>query len=634
MDSTKYKLLSQILRPSDLRRLKLEQLNDVCEELRKYIIEVISQHPGHIGSSLGAVELAVAIHYVFDTPYDNVIWDVGHQAYAHKILTERRDKFTTIRQFGGISGFPKMSESEYDSFGAGHASTSVSAALGMALSAQFKGEFTRQTIAVVGDGAATGGMIYEALNNAGATKANMIIILNDNGIAIDKNTGAMKDYLMSLSLSKKYNNFRDRIWNDLVNRNERLHIEKNHFVIQQLKRGMKASILGKNNLFEDLGVRYFGTANGNDVLQIIDILQQIKEIKGPKILHCITVKGRGLAAAEQDQTKFHAPGVFNPETGETIKEPALCPPKFQDVFGETIVRLAKENEDIVGISPAMLSGSSLDKMMEVMPDRCFDVGIAEEHAVTFAAGLAARKMRPYLAIYSTFLQRGYDQVIHDVALQKLPVVFCIDRAGLVGEDGPTHHGAFDLAYLRSIPNMIISAAMDEFQLQNLMFTAQYTTLPMSIRYPRGKGSNIKWRLDKLSQIAIGRGRKLVEGKDVAIITIGKPGNFVSKALEILKERNIDVHPSHYDMIFLKPIDVDLLEDACTKHKYIITVEDGTIIGGLGSAVLEFIHDRGYDCKVKRLGIPDDFIEQGKPAELYHLCGFDAEGIANAVISVK
>ena len=631
MDLSNYKTLSKVATPSDLRSLDVSELPALCADIRKYIINVLCDHPGHVGSSLGAVELAVAIHYVFNTPYDNLVWDVGHQAYAHKILTGRRDLFDTIRQFHGLSGFPKMDESEYDSFGTGHASTSVSAALGMAIAAKENNELGRNSIAVVGDGSATGGMVFEAINNAGVAKANILIILNDNGIAIDKSVGAFKEYLLDLAVSQKYNNFRDKVWNHLVHRESLKEHPKDYFVIQQVKRGLKSSILDKSNFFEALGVRYFGPADGNDVIQLVDILTHLKYIKGPKLFHCITVKGKGLQAAEDNQVKFHAPGKFNPETGSIIVGDTInVPPKYQSVFGETILSLAKSNNSIIGVSPAMLSGSSLNIMKKAMPDRCFDVGIAEEHAVTFCAGLAARGMRPYLAIYSTFLQRGYDQVIHDVALQRLPVVFCIDRAGLVGDDGPTHHGAFDMAYLRSIPNMIISAPMDERELQDLLYTSQFARMPFAIRYPRGNAQFVDWHKDKYSIIRIGTGRKLIAGKDIAIITIGKPGNFVQQALNILQQKNIDIHPSHYDIRFLKPLDEDLMHDACKNHKYIITVEDGTIVGGLGSSVLEFISDNNYDCKVKRLGIPDDFIEHGKPEELYRLCGFDAIGIADTI----
>ena len=635
MSTSDYKILSDINTPYDVRKLNVSQLPELCAELRRYIIDVVSVHPGHFGSSLGAVELAVAIHYVFDTPYDNLVWDVGHQAYAHKIITGRKDVFHTIRQFGGISGFPKMSESEYDSFGTGHASTSVSAALGMAIAAEQQHEDNRNTIAVFGDGALTGGMIYEALNNAGFNKSNIILILNDNGIAIDKTTGYLKYNLLNLALSKRYNGFKDRLFNKLVGRKEKRAQDgetshRDNFVLQQIKRGLKTSIFNNSNIFESLGVRYFGPTNGNDVIQLVEILKQLKDIQGPKLLHCITKKGNGFPAAEKDPVTYHAPGTFNAETGETKHSNAVCPPKYQDVFGETMVRLAKENDKIVTISPAMLSGSSLKLMEKTFPHRCYDVGIAEEHAVTFSAGLAASGMRPYLAIYSSFLQRGYDQVIHDVALQKLPVVFCIDRAGLVGEDGATHHGAFDMAYLRSIPNMIIAAPSNEFQLQDLLYTAQFTKLPFAIRYPRGNGMNIQWRKDKLEQINIGQGRQLVQGRDIAIVTTGKPTNFVEVAIKMAKETKPDINPSHYEMIFLKPIDVDLLHQICGNHKYIITVEDGTITGGLGSAVAEFVVENGYNCVVRRLGIPDGFIEHGTLEQLYRLCNFDAAGIASTL----
>ncbi|MDL2228362.1 1-deoxy-D-xylulose-5-phosphate synthase [Bacteroidales bacterium OttesenSCG-928-K03] len=629
MVDSRYKILSKINYPSDIKQLNIAELPELCKELRQYILEVISCNAGHLGSSLGAVELTVAIHYVFDTPNDNLIWDVGHQAYPHKILTGRKQEFDSIRTFGGISGFPKMTESEYDAFGTGHASTSISAALGMAIAAQRNGENEKHSIAVIGDGSMGGGMAFEAMNNAGATNANLLVVLNDNGIAIDKSVGAIKEYFLHMSMSKSYNDFRDKIWN-ILSGNEAKRRQRR--MLRQVKSHVKASIFDEGNMFESLGMRYFGPTDGHDVIELVEILTKLKNLKGPKLLHCITVKGKGYLEAEKDQVRFHAPGTFDLETGNSTNEAKDLPPKYQDVFGETITKLAEENDKIIGITAAMPTGCSLNIMMEKFPERTFDVGIAEEHAVTFAAGLAAKGMKPYCAIYSTFLQRSYDQIIHDVALQKLPVVFCIDRAGLVGEDGPTHHGNFDLAYLRSIPNMIIAAPINEYDLQDMIYTAQFSELPYAIRYPRARGINQNWKKENFELIETGKGKILTQGKDIAVISIGHVGNEVIKALKMLEKENIT--PTHADIKFLKPIDETLLHEICKNHKKIITVEDGTIVGGLGTAVVEFISDNNYDCKVKRLGIPDRFIEQGSLSQLYKLCGIDAESIASEIMKMN
>lgn len=629
MVEKKYKYLLEIDSPEDLRKLKVTELPEVCKEIRDYILNVISVNPGHLGSSLGAIELTVAIHYVFDTPNDNIVWDVGHQTYAHKILTGRKKQFSTIRKFGGISGFPKTSESKYDDFGTGHASTSISAALGMAMAAYHQGNTKQSHIAFIGDGSIGGGMAFEAMNNAGASKANLLIILNDNGISIDKSVGGLKDYLLRMSTSKQYNNFRDRVWR-MFSKNSEGPNKK--FVLRQIKRNLKSSILDEGNLFEALGLRYFGPTDGHNVIELVEILSKLKNLNGPRILHCITVKGKGYSKAEDDQVRFHAPGVFDLSTGEPCSVPnANQTPKYQEVFGKTLIKLADKNDKIVGITPAMPTGSSLCLMMDKYPDRVYDVGICEEHAVTFAAGLAAKGMKPYCVIYSTFLQRAYDQIIHDVALQKLPVVFCIDRGGLVGEDGPTHHGVFDLSYLRLIPNIIISSPMDEKELQDLMYTAQFVDLPMSIRYPRDRGEFVDWEKD-FEKIEIGKGRLITKGENIAILSIGPIGNEVEKAIKILNEKGIN--PSHYDVRFLKPLDNDLILEACTNHKNIITIEDGTIIGGLGSAILEFISDNNLKCKVTRMGIKDQFIDHGSLKELRKLCKIDKDAIVETCINLS
>jgi 1-deoxy-D-xylulose-5-phosphate synthase len=623
-------LLALINNPSDLKKLKTEELPELCREIRQFIIDIISNNPGHLGASLGAVELAVAIHYIYNAPYDKVIWDVGHQAYAHKILTGRKELFHTNRMHKGISGFPKMSESEYDAFGVGHSSTSISAALGMGVSASLNNEKDRHVLAVIGDGAMSGGMAMEALNNAGASKANLLVILNDNGIAIDQSVGAMKDYLADIVTSKAYNRLKDKVW--LLMGGGTPYGKNSRAVIKQIGNAVKSTILKKSNIFEAFNFRYFGPVDGHDVIRLTKLLKDLKDIPGPKLLHVITVKGKGFEKAEKDQTIYHAPGVFNRDTGEIREDKCQNQaPKYQTVFGRTIMELAEMNPKIVGITPAMSTGCSLNIMMAKMPEKTFDVGIAEQHAVTFSAGLAVSGHVPFCNIYSTFLQRAYDQIIHDVALQKLPVIFCLDRGGLVGEDGATHHGVFDLAYLRCIPNMIVSAPSNEEDLRNLMYTAQLRNNgPIAIRYPRGRGVMPQWKLP-FSELEIGKGRKRCSGKDLAFISIGHTGNDVAEACRKLSEQGIIA--SHYDMLFLKPIDEELLHDAFRNHSFVITVEDGTVIGGLGSAVLEFMADHNYAAKVKRLGVPDHFIEQGTIAELHKECGFDVEGIFTAALSM-
>ena len=623
-------LLSGVNFPSDLRKLKPDELPLICEEIRQFIIDVISANPGHLGASLGAVELAVAIHYAFNTPFDKIIWDVGHQAYAHKILTGRKDVFHTNRMYKGISGFPRMSESEYDAFGVGHSSTSISAALGMGVAANLNQEQNRHHVAIIGDGAMTGGMAMEALNNAGVSNANLLVILNDNGIAIDRNVGAIKDYLADIVTSHTYNKIRDKIW--LLLGGDTKYGKNTRAVVKQVGNALKLSILKRSNLFEAFKFRYFGPVDGHDVVRLTKLLSDLKDIKGPKLLHIITVKGKGYKHAEQEQTVYHAPGIFDKNTGEIAQDKCHGqPPKYQTVFGRTIVELAEKNPHIVGITPAMSTGCSLNIMMTKMPDRAFDVGIAEQHAVTFAAGLAASGKIPFCNIYSTFMQRGYDQLIHDVALQKLQVIFCLDRAGLVGEDGATHHGAYDLAFLRCIPNLTIASPMNEEELRNMMFTAQMEGKgPFAIRYPRGRGVMPEWKTP-FAELEIGKGRMIRAGKDAVLITIGHPGNEAVKACKKLWEQGVDT--AHYDIRFLKPIDMPLLHDIFKKFNRIVTVEDGAITGGLGSAVIEFMADNGYTAKIKRLGIPDRFVEQGTLGELYEECGYDAGAIVAAVKSI-
>ena len=622
MGTHEYKILSRINYPSDLKQLTLQELEVLKDELRDYIIDVVSKNAGHLGGNLGVIELTIALHYVFNTPYDKIVWDVGHQAYGHKILTGRKDVFPTIRKLGGISGFPSIFESKYDAFGTGHSSTSISAVLGMAMAARLKGENDRKVIAVIGDGAMTGGMAFEALNNAGQLKPNMLIILNDHKMSIDVNVGGLKDYLIDISTSKTYNKVKDKVWN-LINR---LGAPPKEAIVK-IDNVLKSIILNYSNLFEAFGIRYFGPIDGHNLPHLIKTLEQLKDINGPKLLHIRTVKGKGYKPAEENQTQFHGYGYFDKVTGKPLStSDKPQPPKYQDVFGHTIIELAEKNEKIVGITPAMPTGSSLIHMMKKMPDRAFDVGIAEQHAVTFAAGLASSGLKPYCTIYSTFLQRAYDQVIHDVALQKLNVTFCIDRGGLVGEDGATHQGVFDLAYLRPIPNMIISAPMNEKELRDLMYTAQTEDYgPFAIRYPRGRGVMLEWQTP-FEKLEIGKAKLVSEGKDLAILSIGHPGNFVKQAVAKLSALGFGI--THYNMIFLKPIDEEVLHKVFNNFGTVLTVEDGIIKGGLASEVIEFKNKHNYSAKVIPLGVPDKFIDHGKPDELYKICGFDAESIYN------
>lgn len=623
------KLLQNINSPDDLKKLPESQLQALCGELRRFIIDAVSDNPAHLGANLGAVELTVALHYIFDTPDDKLIWDVGHQAYGHKILTGRRDRFESNRKRGGISGFPKMDESEYDAFGVGHASTSISAALGMAEASQRAGNTTRHHIAVIGDGAMTGGMALEAMNNAGVNNPNLLVILNDNGIAIDKNVGAIKDYLAGIATSPFYNRLKDKVWLMLGGGTKYGH--NTRAIVKQVGNAVKGSILRRSNLFEAFNFRYFGPVDGNDVERLVKLLRDIKNIKGPKLLHIVTTKGKGLELAEREPVIYHAPpGKFDRLTGRLVaKKPCegLKPPKYQVVFGRTMIELAESNPKVLGITAAMPTGTSLDMLMNKMPNRAFDVGIAEQHAVTFAAGLATQGFVPFCVIYSSFLQRAYDQIIHDVALQNLNVVFCIDRAGVVGEDGATHQGSFDLAYLRCVPNMTICAPMNEQELRNMMFTAQLTDKgPWAIRYPRGRGVMKNWKTP-FGEIASGTGRKLTDGNDLAILSIGHIGNEAAKAVEMLREEEVEA--AHYDVRFLKPLDEKMLHEVFKNFKNIITVEDGVIAGGFGSAVLEFMADHRYSATVVRLGIPDRFVEHGDRNLLIHELGYDAQAIAAA-----
>jgi 1-deoxy-D-xylulose-5-phosphate synthase len=622
-------LLQTINSPEDLKKIPKEKLHQVCDELRQYIIDVVSVHGGHFAASLGVVELTVALHYIYQTPYDQLVWDVGHQAYGHKILTGRRNQFYTNRKYNGLSGFPKRSESQYDSFGVGHSSTSISAALGMSMAAKYKGETDRKVVAVIGDGAMTAGMAFEALNHAGVADSDILIILNDNCMSIDPNVGALKEYLTDITTSQTYNKLRDDVWKLMG----KLPVGKKftRAMASKLEASIKGMLSKSSNLFEALNLRYFGPIDGHNITKLVDTLKDLRTIPGPKILHIHTVKGKGYALAEKDQTKWHAPGLFDKITGEIYKKKYDLPqpPKYQDVFGHTIIELAEQNDKIVGITPAMPSGSSLKFMMEKMPHRAFDVGICEQHAVTLSAGMATQGMKVFCNIYSSFMQRAFDQVVHDVAIQKLPVIFCLDRAGLVGEDGPTHHGAYDIAYFRCIPNMIISAPMNEAELRNLMYTAQLegTDLPFVIRYPRGEGVMPEWK-KPMTEIGIGNGRKLREGKDIAILSFGHPGNFAAAAIRELKADGIT--PAHYDMRFAKPLDEQLLHEAFTQYHKIITVEDGTVVGGFGSAVLEFANAYDYKNEIKILGIPDIVIEHGTLKELHRECGYDAQAVADAV----
>ena len=626
MDFKAGKLLSQIEFPQDLRdKLETADLPQLSKELRDYIVDVVSVKGGHFGSSLGVVELTVALHYAFNTPDDQIVWDVGHQAYGHKILTGRRQNFHTNRIYKGLSGFPKRSESEYDTFGVGHSSTSISGALGMSVGSRLQGKLERQHIAVIGDGAMTAGLAFEGLNHGGVEDSNMIVVLNDNCMSIDPNVGALKEYLTDITTSPTYNKVKDEVWS-LLGKVSKFGPNA-QAIVQKIESGIKAAMLKQSNLFESLNFRYFGPIDGHDVTHMVEVFNDLKKIPGPKILHILTTKGKGYELAEKDQTKWHAPGIFNKKTGEIIKVTPKSPqpPKYQDVFGHTIVELAERNEKIVGITPAMPSGSSLNIMMKAMPDRAFDVGIAEQHAVTFAAGLATTGIIPFCNIYSTFMQRAYDQVIHDVAIQKLPVIFCLDRAGFAGADGPTHHGAYDIAYMRCIPNLIVSAPMNEEELRNLMYTSQAENNgAFVIRYPRGQGVMPVWKTP-FKKIKIGTGRKVVSGSDVAILSIGHIGNYAAEASNKLESEH-KVSAAVYDMRFAKPIDEILLHEVFSKFDKVITVEDGCIMGGMGSAVLEFMADHGYSAKVTRLGIPDSIVEHGSQDQLYAECGFDVEGI--------
>ena len=624
--------LEQINIPSDLReKFKIDDLDKISNELRQYIVDVISEiGNSHFGASLGVVELTVALHYVFNTPEDQLVWDVGHQAYGHKILTGRRAQFHTNRLKGGISGFPKRSESEYDTFGVGHSSTSISAALGMAVASRYKGEKYKQHIAVIGDGAMTAGLAFEGMNHSGFEKdANLLVILNDNCMSIDPNVGALKEYLTDITTSHTYNKVKDDVWN-LLGKISKFGPDA-QTIASKVSTALKGSLLKQSNLFESLNFRYFGPVDGHDAIGLARVLEDLKDIPGPKILHCLTKKGAGYKFSEEgDPTKWHAPGVFNKDTGEIVKitPKSPQPPKYQDVFGYTIVELAEKNSKIMGVTPAMPSGSSLNIMMKAMPDRSFDVGIAEQHAVTFSAGLATQGLVPFCNIYSTFMQRAYDQVLHDVALQNLNVVFCLDRGGFVGADGATHHGAYDLAYMRCIPNMTVSAPMNEEELRNLMFTAQLENKgPFSIRYPRGNGVMTEWRTP-FKEIKVGTGRKITNGDDLAILSIGHPGNFVQEAIQELKEEGVSV--AHYDMRFVKPIDQVMLHEVFTKFKKVITIEDGCLMGGFGSAVVEFMSDQKYNSEIVRLGIPDEYIHHGTQEELWEDCGFDKKAILKTI----
>ena len=627
MTENKYTLLTNINYPSDIKKLNVNQLPQLCDEFRHFIIEQLANNPGHLGSSLGVVELAVAIHYVFDTPHDRIIWDVGHQAYPHKILTGRREKFHTNRQFKGISGFPSIKESEYDAFGTGHASTSISAGLGMSVASKIKNE-DRNVVAVIGDGSLTGGLAFEGLNNTSIIDNNLLIIVNDNDMAIDPIKGGWNDALGRLHTSKTYNRVRYRLYNFLRNRN--IITEHGAKKLTRFLNTLKISRTSHhNNIFEGLSIRYFGPSDGHDVIKLVDILSELKNHKKPRILHIITHKGKGYEPAEKEVTTWHAPGRFNPETGERNNDKSQIP-LYQDVFGTTLLELAKENPKIVGITPAMLSGSSMSIMLKEFPDRVFDVGIAEGHAATFSAGLAKEGLTPFCNIYSSFMQRAYDNVIHDVALQNLHVVFCLDRAGIVGADGATHQGLFDIAYMRCIPNLTVAAPRNEHELRNLMYTAQQDDMgAFVIRYPRGKGTTAEWHNTPV-RIALGTGEKLKDGSDIAVLTIGTIANQARKAIEQIERENADIGIAHYDMRFIKPLDEKILHEVGKKFEKVITIEDGVIQGGFGSAVLEFFADNGYRVQTKRLGIPDTFVEHGTPDELYSMLGLDTEGIANSI----
>ena len=622
MTQIEYKYLYQVNSPADLRKLSIDQLPHYCEEVRRYIIEQCAKNPGHLASSLGAVEIAVAVHYVYDTPTDKLVWDVGHQAYAHKIITARRDAFCNNRKLNGISGFPRMAESEYDAFGAGHASVSISAALGMVQAAKLRGE-SFKSIAVIGDGSMTGGLAFEGLNNAGADKNNdLLVILNDNNMAIDRATGALNNYLLRMSTSRSYNRFKQGLWSLLSYTPPVLRL------CRKMGNAIKHGLMQNSNLFESFGFRYFGRVDGHDVKHLVRTLTALKDIRSPKLLHVITTKGHGYRPAEQNLPVWHAPGKFNPDTGERIKQ-ATDRDRYQDVFGHTLLELAKSDNRVVGVTPAMPTGCSMNIMMAAMPERCFDVGIAEAHAVTFSAGLASAGQVPFCNIYSTFMQRAYDNIIHDVALQNLPVVLCLDRGGIVGEDGATHHGVFDLAYLCCIPNMVVAAPSDELELRNLLYTALHSATPFAIRYPRGSGMGVEWQDKEFENLPIGKGRVLREGNDVAILALGKPCASALEAAVAAEREGVSV--AVYDLRYAKPLDSELIIEVGKQFDRIITVEDGVLRGGVGEAIIKLLSDNNIHKSIKNLGIADTFIEQGTPAELYSLCGYDTEGILRAII---
>ena len=625
-------ILRRINSPSDLKKLDRLQLHQLSDELRQYIVDVVSVHGGHFAASLGVVELTVALHYVYNTPYDQLVWDVGHQAYGHKILTGRRDNFNTIRKKDGLSGFPKRAESPFDTFGVGHSSTSISAALGMAMASHYKGEDDRQHVAIIGDGAMTAGEAFEAMNHAGIEKSNLLIILNDNCMSIDPNVGALKEYLTDITTSQTYNRLRDDFWKALGKLPGKTFSRK---MVSKIEASLKGMVSKSSNLFESLNIRYFGPIDGHNITKLVDTLQDMREIPGPKLLHIKTVKGKGFELAEKDQTKWHAPGLFDKITGEIFKKKFDIPqpPKYQDVFGYTIIELAEKNDKIMGVTPAMPSGCSLKYMMEQMPSRAFDVGICEQHAVTLSAGMATQGLRVFCNIYSSFMQRAYDQVVHDVALQNLPVIFCLDRAGLVGEDGATHQGAYDIAYMRCIPNMIVSAPMNEIDLRNLMYTAQLdsTKNPFVIRYPRGQAVKADWKMP-MKEIEIGKGRKLKDGEGMAILSFGHPGNFAAEAIRDVKSEGLN--PAHYDMRFAKPLDEEMLHEVFKKYSKIITIEDGTVVGGFGSAILEFMNQHHYKADVTILGIPDQVIEHASQKQQQHDSGIDAAFIAQTIREIS
>lgn len=627
---TSYMLLKSLDTPEDLRRLGADKLPEVCKELRQKIIDELSRNPGHFGSSLGVVELTVALHYVFDTPYDRIVWDVGHQAYGHKILTGRRDTFCTNRKLHGLCPFPSPHESEYDTFTCGHASNSISAALGMAVAAKKNGENNRHVVAVIGDGSMSGGLAFEGLNNASSTPNNLLIILNDNNMAIDRSVGGMKQYLLNLQMSEGYNKIRYKI-SKMFHKWGILNEERRKSLIR-FNNSLKSMLVQQQNVFEGMNIRYFGPIDGHDVNNLARVLKEIKDMQGPKLLHIHTTKGKGFGPAEKAATIWHAPGIFDKETGERIVvDTDGLPPLFQDVFGNTLLELAQQNDKIVGVTPAMPSGCSMNILMKAMPDRGFDVGIAEGHAVTFSGGMAKDGLIPFCNIYSSFMQRAYDNVIHDVAIQKLNVVLCLDRAGIVGEDGPTHHGAFDLAYMRPIPNLTVASPYDEHELRNLMYTAQLPDKgPFVIRYPRGRGVLVDWK-SPFEEIEIGKGRKLKNGKDIAVITLGPIGNVAQKTIA-RAEAESKMSIAHYDLRFLKPLDEEMLHEIGKNFHRIVTIEDGVLKGGMGSAILEFMADNGYTPTVHRIGLPDKFVEHGPVKDLHRLCGMDEEGIYKVLVS--